>query len=203
MLEECDKIKKMKKKKKISFLNHYFNQYQIYLKQNLDKNINKIVEISEVLKNMRDNKKKAIIVGNGGSSAIASHFSVDLTKNAKIRCINFNEADLITCFSNDFGYEKWVEKSIDFYGDQGDILFAISTSGLSKNIINGCKAAKRKKFGKIITLSGHKKNNTLKKQGDINLWLESKAYNQVESIHQIWLLSIIDLMIGKSEYPPN
>ena len=63
--------------------------------------------------------------------------------------------------------------------------------------------AKRKKFGKIITLSGHKKNNTLKKQGDINLWLESKAYNQVESIHQIWLLSIIDLMIGKSEYPPN
>ena len=193
----------MNKEKKIKFLKYYFNEYQKYLKQNLDTNINKIIEISEALKNMKNKKKKAIIVGNGGSSAIASHFSVDLTKNAKIRCINFNEADLITCFSNDYGYEKWVEKSINFYGDQGDILFAISTSGSSKNIINGCKEAKRKKFSKIITLSGHNKNNILKKQGDINLWLESKAYNQIESIHQMWLLSIIDLIIGRSEYPPN
>ena len=35
----------------------------------------------------------------------SSHFSVDLTKVGKIRCVNFNEADLITCFSNDYGYE--------------------------------------------------------------------------------------------------
>ena len=47
-----------------------------------------------------------LIFGNGGSAAIASHFSVDLTKNAKVRCTNYNESDLITCFSNDFGYEN-------------------------------------------------------------------------------------------------
>ena len=56
-----------------------------------------------------------MIFGNGGSAAIASHFSVDLTKNAGIRCFNFNESDLITCFSNDYGYEKWVEKAVSFY----------------------------------------------------------------------------------------
>ena len=49
---------------------------------------------------------KVIIAGNGGSAAMASHTAVDLTKNAQVRSINFNESDLITCFANDFGYEK-------------------------------------------------------------------------------------------------
>ena len=52
--------------------------------------------------------------------------------------------DLITCFSNDYGYERWVEKAVEFYGDQGDMLIIISSSGKSKNIINGCMAAKNK-----------------------------------------------------------
>ena len=45
---------------------------------------------------------KILIFGNGGSAAIASHFSVDMTKNARVRCVNYNESDLLTCFSNDF-----------------------------------------------------------------------------------------------------
>ncbi len=101
-------------------------------------------------------KGKILIFGNGGSSAIASHVSVDLTKNARIRTVNFNEADLITCFSNDYGYEKWVEKSVDFYADKNDILVLISSSGKSKNMLNACKAAKRKKI-KVISFTGHTK----------------------------------------------
>ena len=86
-----------------------------------------------------------MIFGNGGSAAIASHVSVDLTKNANIRSVNFNEADLITCFSNDYGYERWVEKAIDFYADDKDVLILISSSGKSLNMINACKAAREKK----------------------------------------------------------
>ena len=37
-----------------------------------------------------------------------------MLQNTKVRCVNFNESDLLTCFSNDFGYEKWVEKTIEF-----------------------------------------------------------------------------------------
>ena len=123
-----------------------------------------------------------------------------MTKNANIRCINFNEPDLITCFSNDFGYDNWLSNSIKFYGDKGDILIAISSSGKSKNIINGCAAAKKKKFSKIITLTGHSINNPVMKKGDINLWINSKAYNFIENIHQFWLLLLVDLVIGKTEY---
>ena len=103
-------------------------------------------EFKNCLVSASSNGKKSIIVGNGGSAAIASHFAVDLTKNAKTRCINFNESDLITCFANDYGYENWVKRAIDFYGDEGDVLVAISSSGSSENILNGCREARVKKF---------------------------------------------------------
>ena len=131
---------------------------------------------------------------------MASHVSVDLTKNAKVRAINFNEFDLLTCFSNDYGYEKVFEKALDFYADKGDIVIIISSSGKSKNLINAAKFAKKKKLF-LITLTGFSKNNPLSKLGNINLWVNSKAYNIIETIHQIYLLSVVDKIIGKTEYP--
>ena len=80
-----------------------------------DKTEKKIIQIKETLLRTKKNRSKVLIFGNGGSAAIASHVSVDLTKNTKIRAVNFNEADLLTCFSNDYGYEKWIEKTIDFF----------------------------------------------------------------------------------------
>jgi len=63
--------------------------------------------------------------------------------------------------------------------------------------------SRNKKISKIITFTGHDKNNPLSKLGDINFWINSKAYNFVENTHQIWLLAICDLIIGKREYLPN
>ena len=93
-----------------------------------------------------------------------------------------------------------VEKAIDYYGDQGDMLIVISSSGNSKNMINAVNAARNRKFSSVVTLSGFSKDNDLNQLGDVNLWINSKAYNFVESIHQIWLLAIVDLIIGKREY---
>ena len=103
----------------------------------------------------------------------------------------------------DYGYEHWVEKAVDFYGDEGDLLIVISSSGSSENMLNGVKAARNGKFCGVITLSGFTKENPLCKLGDINLWIDSKAYNFIENILQVWLLSIVDLIIGKREYLPN
>jgi len=184
------------------FINAYLEDFSSIIKPN-DKIVEKIIAVKNELLKARDAGKKVMIFGNGGSAAIASHVSVDLTKNARIRSANFNEADLITCFSNDYGYEKWIEKAVDFYADEKDILILISSSGKSLNMINACKAAKNKKISKIITFTGHDENNPLSKLGDINFWINSKAYNFVENIHQVWLLTIVDLIIGKREYLPN
>jgi len=94
------------------------------------------------VKKSSSNGNKIIIAGNGGSASIASHVAVDLTKNAKIRTIDFNEAGLITCFANDYGYEYWIEKALEFYGSKGDVCILISSSGKSINIINAGKRAK-------------------------------------------------------------
>lgn len=180
------------------FLKNYFNEYKKLLKID-DNTFKKILLIKNILKNLKNKKNKVLIFGNGGSAAIASHFSVDLTKNAKIRAVNFNEADLITCFSNDYGYGNWIKKTIEYYYDPGDLIILISSSGKSKNILNAATFAKRKKI-KLITFTGINKKNPLKKLGDINIFIDSKSYNIVENIHQIILLSIVDLIIGKSKY---
>ena len=182
------------------FLTAYLNDFSNLIKP--DENIvHQLAEVADLLKTAHSEVNKTLIFGNGGSAGIASHFSVDLTKNAKLRCVNYNEADLITCFANDYGFERWVEKTVDFYGDAGDVLIAISSSGSSMNMLNGCEAAKRKKFSSVITLSGFEPDNPLRQLGDVNLWVDSKAYNFVENIHQIWLMAIVDLILGSREYP--
>ena len=181
------------------FLNSYFQNITSLSIPN-ETTLNQLVECKNILLSSQKKRNKILIFGNGGSAAIASHFSVDITKNCGLRCINFNESDLITCFSNDYGYENWMKEAVNFYGDKGDVIILISSSGQSKNLINAAAKAKKKKFSNIITLTGFKKNNPLSKKGNINIWINSMSYNFVENITQIWLLSIVDLIVGKKKF---
>jgi D-sedoheptulose 7-phosphate isomerase len=178
--------------KKMTFFDKYFesiNQKTISVNNKL------LIEIAHYIQTASLINGKVIVIGNGGSSAIASHVSIDLTKAANIRAVNFNEASLLTCFSNDYGYELWADKAIEFYADKGDIVILISSSGQSKNIINAALKAKELDLN-LVTLSGFKKSNPLRNLGDINLWVDSDHYNTVESTHQTWLLSIVDYLIS-------
>ena len=195
-------MKILKKNKEVRFLEKYFNDYVKIIEPNQDILL-KLKKVKEILISASKNNGKILIFGNGGSAEIDSNFSLDITKNARVRCVNYNESDLLTCFSNDFGYEKWVEKCIEYYGDEEDIGIFISAGGNSENMLNGAKKAKEKKFSKIITFTGNDKDNKLSKLGDINFWIDSRAYNLIENAHQALLLSLVDLIIGKSEYPPN
>jgi len=178
----------------------FYNEYFDLINKNMSNiNYNTLDTIVDLIKKTSEKGKKIIIAGNGGSASIASHVSIDLTKNAKIRAINFNEANLITCFSNDCGYEQWLEKAIDFYGDKDDLAILISCSGTSKNIINAVKSIKKKKIN-LVTFTGFAENNLLRSLGDINIYVNSRAYNIIESVHNIWLLAIVDRIIGNIEY---
>jgi len=173
------------------FFKQYFNS-QIDLLSLDDKTIKKLDEVKKFLYLVKKKNKKVIIFGNGGSAAIANHFSIDLTSTSKIRCVNYNESSLLTCFSNDYGYENWVKKTLEYHADKGDLIILISSSGESKNMINACKFASKQKYFPIITLTGFKKNNSLNKIGHINFWVNSKIYNHIENTHQFLLLSLVD-----------
>lgn len=147
--------------------------------------------LCEMLAATRDRNRKVIIAGNGGSAAIASHVSVDLTKSAGVRAVCFNESDLITCFANDYGYEHWLAKAIEAYGDVGDVAVLVSSSGQSRNIVNAARLAKDRGLT-VATLSGFEATNPLRALGDHSLWVGSSNYNVVEIVHQTWLLVCVE-----------
>lgn len=154
--------------------------------------------LSVTLTRTRERGRKILVAGNGASAAISSHVAVDLTKTAGIRAVSFNEADLITCLGNDYGYELWVAKAIELYGDAGDVALLISSSGRSPNIVNAATRARECGLG-IVTLSGFDADNPLRALGDLNLWVNSRSYNVVETTHQSWLLAVIDALACSGE----
>lgn len=178
--------------KQENFFIEYFLQIDSKLQvtdyQNLEK-------ISSLILQTANAHKKLIVVGNGGSAAMASHVAVDFVKAGGIRAINFNEADLITCLANDYGHENWMAKAIEFYADPEDLVILISSSGKSPNVVNAAKQTKAMGLP-LVTLSGFHPDNPLRQLGDINLWVDSTAYNIVEMTHHIWLLSILDYLIA-------
>jgi D-sedoheptulose 7-phosphate isomerase len=184
-----------------NFLKEYLNDFTTCLNLDEDdRNVNNLVVLKDKILETKNNSGKIIIVGNGGSAAISSHFSVDLTKNAKIRSINFNESDLITCFSNDYGFENWISEALKFYADKNDLLILISSSGKSQNMLNAADTAKNMNLNNVVTFTGFEQENPLSKKGHLNFWVNSSAYNFIENIHQIWLLSVVDLIIGDRHY---
>lgn len=152
-----------------------------------------ITQVYEVI--LRQNKKgrKVVIVGNGGSASIASHIVTDFVKNLKIPALAFNDSSLLTCLSNDLGYEKVFSAPIGVLAKKGDILFAISSSGKSKNILNAVSQARRSGCF-VVSFSGFSADNPLRRLGDINFYVPSLSYGAVEIAHLALCHSIVDIL---------
>lgn len=179
--------------------NFFSNQFKKinFLLNTID--FKKIKQIVDLILNVKKNKSKVIIVGNGGSASTASHFSTDLSVNGKIKTISFNEYNLITALSNDFGYEKWVEKCVEIYGKKKDLLIIISCSGNSKNLVRANKLALKKTM-KVITITGCSKKNKLNSNNkNLRIWIDSKEYNVIEIVHHTLLLTIIDNIMNHNK----
>ena len=103
--------------------------------------------------------KKLLLVGNGGSAADAQHIAAELVgryKNERqgLAAIAITtDTSILTCLSNDYGYEKVFSRQIEALSKKGDVAIGISTGGKSVNVINALKLA-RKMGCKTIGLSG-------------------------------------------------
>lgn len=158
----------------------------------LDAAIDRAIEWAKAA---HDAGNKLIIIGNGGSAGIASHTAIDLSKNANLRTLAFNDGSALTCLGNDFGFEHVFAKQIEFHGKPADILIAISSSGRSPNILNAVSTARASKL-RIVTFSGFKPDNPLRKAGDLNFYVPANEYGFVEIAHQALLHAVLDLKIG-------
>lgn len=139
--------------------------------------------------------KKVMVIGNGGSAAIASHMQTDLCHSLGIRGLVFNEPPLLTALANDNGYENAFQRLVDLWAEPGDVLVAISSSGKSKNILNACAAA-RAKGCSLVTLSGFGSDNPLRGLGDINIYVANGIYGAVESAHAVLVHHVTDQVLA-------
>lgn len=147
----------------------------------------RIIEVAEKIKGMQN--ATLFIAGNGGSAAISSHFNVDLLKAIEVRnqqfkvyCLN-DSIPTITATSNDISFEAIFSRQLKAFGRKGDILFVISSSGNSTNILNALEEAK--KIGmSTIALTGFDGGRALQ-IADISIHVQTEIgdYGVVEDIH--------------------
>jgi len=134
------------------------------------------------------------LVGNGGSAAIAGHIANDLMKHGT-DAYALIESAVLTCFSNDYGYEMVYSEQIRRHFREGSTLIAISSSGKSESIINAVRMAHSKQM-RVIALSGFAANNPLRTMAlgikAYSLWVPSYNYGVVECAHLAVLHSIVN-----------
>lgn len=145
-------------------------------------------KISKILFKFYNSKKTLFVCGNGGSASIAEHFVCDhqkllaSTKRFKPKVISLSSnLPLITAIANDVDYSSVFSDQLKYNFESGDILFVISASGNSPNILEALKFAKK---NKIFTISFTGFNGgKAKKLSDINLHCRSFNYGIVEMMH--------------------
>ena len=178
-------------------LNKYYEEYNKNI--NPDWLFDQLEELKAKILRVKALGGKVIFAGNGASAAIASHVALDFTKQASVRSVTFQYPGLITAFVNDFGGDFWLAKACDIYADSNDMAIFISVSGQSPNVVNAANELAMRDVD-TVSFTGKTKDNGLGQAAAMNFWVDSHAYNIVECIHMIWITTVIDMIIGKSEY---
>jgi len=144
------------------------------------------------------NNGKVMLFGNGGSAADAQHMAAELVGRFKIERSSIaaisltTDTSIITSIGNDYDFENIFSRQIESLGNKHDIIIAISTSGNSKNVINGVKSAKDKGIF-VIALSG-KSGSELKDMADITINAPSDDTARIQESHRIIIHCLCQLV---------
>lgn len=155
---------------------------------------------TELLVTASRNGRRIYSIGNGGSRAIADHLCCDLTKGTYVggepalRAISLAaNGALFSAVANDFGFENALSRLVEMFGEEGDVLIAVSSSGNSENILRAVGAAKTKGM-KTIGLCGFS-GGRLKDEVDVAFHVRVENYGIVEDAHMS-IMHIVAQIIG-------
>lgn len=155
-----------------------------------------VEDLVDFFSEIKKNGKQVFFIGNGGSAAIASHMTADFMKNGGMKTYSLYDNSVTTCMGNDYGYEFIFSRPLEFLSKEGDLLVAISSSGNSFNIVNAIDVAKKKQVH-VLTLSGFSEENQIRRLGDYNIHVPVNHYGKVESIHNLILQQIVDIILER------
>lgn len=145
------------------------------------------------------NGKKLLICGNGGSAADAQHLAAEFTGRFEIERTPLpaialtTDTSALTAIGNDYGYDVVFSKQVEALGQAGDVLYAISTSGNSGNVIKAIEVAHAKGM-QVIGVLGRDggKIAQMLKAGDVNLCVSVNRTARVQEVHLLMLHTICD-----------
>ena len=140
--------------------------------------------------------KKILLIGNGGSNAIASHIANDYTKVLKRQALSFTDSSRLTCYMNDYGVDSAYSQFVEEFSDQDTLVILISSSGNSSNIVNAALKCRTMSLPFII-LTGFDETNLVKTKFErdaiMSIWIDSQSYAVVECLHEAYLHGIVDV----------
>ncbi len=149
---------------------------------------------------------KIISCGNGGSSCDAMHFAEELTGKYRedrkaIPAIAISDPGYLTCVGNDYGFDFAFSRFLEAFGNKGDVLLAISTSGDSGNVLRAANVAKMKGM-KVVALTG-KNGGKLAENCDLEIRVPHFGYaDRIQEVH-IKIIHILIFLIEKGIQPSN
>lgn len=165
-----------------------------------DKNIADIEAAAKLLAESFKQGGKVLSCGNGGSHCDAMHFAEELTGRYRENRpgypgIAISDPSHLSCVSNDFGYESVFSRYLEAVGAKGDVLFGLSTSGNSGNILKAIEAAKTKGM-KVIALTG-KDGGKMAGLADVEIRVPHFGYaDRIQEVH-IKIIHILIMLIEK------
>jgi len=176
-----------------NFLQKYIDGQVKVLKKT---NSESLAKVCEMLLEARKNNSSIFFAGNGGSAATASHFTNDMVKGLsmdnkkRFKCFSLvDQVPVITAIANDYSYDDIFMEQLKNYGSKDDILFVISGSGNSKNIIKGINYAKSIGM-KVIGFTG-RDGGKMKDMCNLTVIASTWGMEEIEDMHMIWEHSII------------
>ena len=158
-----------------------------------------IEKAAEVMSGCLSSGGKIISCGNGGSLCDATHFAEELTGRFRndrrpFPAMAINDPAYLTCVGNDYSFDVVFSRWIEAFGKPGDVLFAISTSGTSPNIIKAAEAAKSLGM-KVVALTS-KKGQTLSALSDVAIMAPDAPHSdRIQEIH----IKVIHILIEAIE----
>ena len=132
-------------------------------------------------------KGKILLAGNGGSAADSQHLAAEFVgrfvkERKSLPAIALTtDSSIVTAIGNDYGFDKIFERQLESLGVEGDVLFGISTSGNSLNVINAFKLASKKNIS-TVSFTG-KDGGKLKNFSDLNINIESLNTARIQEMH--------------------
>ncbi|WP_028867112.1 D-sedoheptulose 7-phosphate isomerase [Psychromonas arctica] len=163
-------------------------------------NLQHIEDAASLLADAFKNDGKVLACGNGGSHCDAMHFAEELTGRYREHrpsypAIAISDASHISCVGNDYGFEQIFARYLEGVGRAGDVLFCLSTSGNSTNILKAIDVAKSKGI-KVIALTG-KDGGKMAGLADVEIRVPHFGYaDRIQEIH-IKIIHILIYLIEK------